>query len=339
MSHRRPALFALALLAAACASPPTAPAAPTVTVNGASVTIVPHGPVGGQAGVDVHYELRRGVGSGSAKTTIAEVPLEQPYTDPLIPQGNPSYAVFAVSPAGETSSPEVTVGEPSPTDGGTEGPVDGGWVPEDTVSREGLVISLPFNGNAVDVSGSNRRTSVSEGLRFVSGRSGRLAALFGQNDWVRLDDTPGLSTNFTVAMWARWPQLPSIADPEGPRLLSNENGSINPGLFALTFPQSSSLQVFGYAGSWIRATSGLPAAGQWHHVAVVGTPGQLRFVVDGREVTRTETSPAYAPYGQYWTVGNYGRGSLTQGFAGEMLDFRLYARALDDAEIAALLQQ
>lgn len=95
---------------AACASPPTAPEAPLVDIQDAqTIRITPVPPMGGQAGIDVTYVLRRGAGAGAPKEFLADVQMGSPYFDRSFGGGEIAYVVVAVNAAGETSSPEVVV--------------------------------------------------------------------------------------------------------------------------------------------------------------------------------------------------------------------------------------
>src|SRR5438093_6730571 len=97
------------------------------------------------------------------------------------------------------------------------------------------------------------------------------------------------------------------------------------GRFGATFYQSTTV--------WTEIVSPLTYNdGQWHHAAAVLLAGLVRLYVDGVLVAQDTTSPVSS------VIPSTGVqiGLVASNFSGDIDEVLVYARALSDAEIAAL---
>jgi hypothetical protein len=215
------------------------------------------------------------------------------------------------------------------------------------VSPEGLVGYWPFddgkgNPSAADCSGNGlhaaypgRPSAVPQVPPPLAPFSSHALRLDGSNDWVSVRNAPALQIpgDMTVAFWFR---------KEGEagdwvRLVGRGNERARPfGLFLDKAPSSRlKLQQYGGDGKGILdidSRSSVPA-GAWVHVAAVlkGDRGFL-YVNGALEGAKGRTGTAVATEDPF-TIGY---GGFHRHFGGLVDDVRLYARALDAAEVASL---
>jgi len=74
--------------------------------------------------------------------------------------------------------------------------------------------------------------------------------------------------------------------------------------------------------------------GQWHHLAAVKTPTQLRFYVNGKQVRTFDERVGVDDQSYRLIVGQLHRGTLERQFIGAIDEFAIYTSALDEAQIA-----
>lgn len=211
-----------------------------------------------------------------------------------------------------------------------------------------LLLNVSFDrGDASDVSPLATTAGTLNGNAAVSGR---VVVLDGTGDYVSYADTAKLDlpSAFTVSCWF---------EPSTPGSVSR---SIC-GKYNSTGNQRSYYIVAGYGvGYWdvvISATGGtlsgttalnyrfshtIPSSG-WHHLACTvdtnaASGDRIRLWVDGAEVAETivQNHSAFTPYNNSLAleVGTIAGG--TNGWKGNLDDFRIYRRALSAAEVGSI---
>jgi len=215
------------------------------------------------------------------------------------------------------------------------------------VSPEGLVGYWPFddgkgNPSAADCSGNGHHAaylgapmSVSQVPPPLAPFSSHALRLDGSNDWVAVRSAPALQIpgDLTVAFWFR---KEGEAD-DWVRLVGRGGEKVRPfGVFLEKAPSSRlKFQQYGNDGKGVLdvdSRSSAPA-GAWVHVAAVvkGDRGFL-YVNGALEGAKGRTGTAAATEDPF-TIGY---GGFHRHFGGLVDDVRLYARALDAAEVASL---
>jgi len=190
-----------------------------------------------------------------------------------------------------------------------------------------------FDGNVADSSEYGYDGSIVGNPVYVAGKHGQALSFNGiDNARVQVPDLSGLygASNFTVAAWIR-------SDDPSPwrEVMRNEDGgpagftffTINGDLFANVYHPYGS-----YRGGY-QLQFGQVSAGQWIHAAMTCQAGYLRLYLNGAEVGSWDT-------GQSFSAGpRMDFGDFNGDFAGDIDDVRLYARCLDDDEIASFMNE
>ena len=208
-------------------------------------------------------------------------------------------------------------------------------------SDANLVLHYQFEGNAQDSSGNGNHGTVS-GATFAAGKVGQALSLDGVDDRVAIANlsyaTTGI-TEITVATWIR---------------TDNENAQS-----IASFDRSEywRLQVANNVGlgkaGWSVMTNGGQVDlgsktsvddGQWHHVTGVFDNGAVVIYIDGKiDASTVGGSVMGTGASRFGFVGAQSEASVFDGdtgplnnFDGEIDDFRIYDRAVPQAEIANL---
>jgi hypothetical protein len=219
--------------------------------------------------------------------------------------------------------------------------------PDDTrlICTGDLVAHYPFDGSVDDaVSGSTPNLSGTEVPSFVSGVTGAAdQALRFANDYGV--DVPNIvPDDFTLSCFVRMDA--AQADPccgdvfwSGHALFQGETtGNVNDS--ALTVLTDVATFGIGNPDTTIKGTTSL-ADGDWHLVTAtrsintVTGLSDLVLYVDG-EIDASDVAPNTGPLisNAVWGVG---RQAQNRGIVGEIDDVRIYARALSQEEVRALL--
>jgi hypothetical protein len=194
----------------------------------------------------------------------------------------------------------------------------------------------PFDGNAFDSSGHIREGSLAGDANFVPDpERGQVLSLDGDGDYVQITGFKGVAGLTTRTVCARIKTITGEGDiiswgqeTEGNRWLLHINSV-------------GGLRVAVYGG-WIKATGLDLRDGTWHHVAAVLPMGytnvtDVELYVDGVKITSTESLSRTIDTG---SMSDVKIGILDDGqnryFDGLINDVRIYNRALDGGEIAAL---
>jgi hypothetical protein len=140
-------------------------------------------------------------------------------------------------------------------------------------------------------------------------------------------------------LWAFYGAQPAVADPEGVRLISNETGGLFNGLFAITMPGGTQLQILTRDASTVRRVAiPAPSQGVWHHLAAVVDGDTMTLFVDGVPMMSGTQSGFADSIPRAWNiVGTPSSNSL--GFVGSIDDVRLFRRPLMPSEIQTLANE
>ena len=197
----------------------------------------------------------------------------------------------------------------------------------------GLLLFLPFSGNNLDVSASARTISQS-GVAVSDGPHGGVAGAAAFNGTTaRLDFSPNLPdlTSMTVSFWMK------NASPVGYRSIfidwddaaSNDLGiSLNDQTFSVFANKN------GQVLSW---TSGnVIQANVWNHIMWVMAPTVSKVYLNGQLVATVNSPANNVGYKLRSNIGYFDYAGGKDFFQGSLSAFRIYGRALSDAEAVAL---
>ena len=261
------------------------------------------------------YNVKRATVSGGSYTTINS-PTATTYTDPTAVNGTTYYyAISATNTVGESvNSPQIVA---TPT------AIFAHWKFDET------------NGTTAVDSIASRIGTLAAGATWGAGKFGNSISL-GGTSYVTLPAglVSSLSGNFSIASW----------------VYMNANG-----MWARVFDFGSSTTVYMYlapasGGNTIRygittsSSAGeqtingpVLSPGAWHHVAVTLSGNTGTLYVDGAAVG-TNSSMTLKPSSLGSTTQNYiGKSQWPDPYLnGRVDDFRIYSRALTNAEIIAL---
>lgn len=173
---------------------------------------------------------------------------------------------------------------------------------------------------------------LSDGASWVPGRSGTALQFDGTRGMVTTsfaDDLP----HWTVALWARSPSAPTAAPASGP-VHRERNFAINWNHMQPTFRGTASVSV---NGQWYAASFGPLVADAWHFLVGTYDGEALRSYHNGALVEENfgpsgPASPETFPL-------RFGRhAGAEQYFEGTLDELRIYARALEPAQVTALFR-
>ena len=200
---------------------------------------------------------------------------------------------------------------------------------------KGLVAHWPMNelrgdSTMVDV-GPHKRDALTVDVAVVDGRGGKVFAFDGKNSSVFVPDDAafGLTGDYSVAFWIR-------QDPE-----QGKDGPIyaQPSFNVYTFRGLIRVTIRNpeYPGTGYSDLMGPQINdGEWHQVtfSYLSETGESFIFLDGVEVARKFFNHKPDVEGPT-TIGSY-----TRFFLGaELSDMRVYSRALDERDAAALFEQ
>ena len=205
------------------------------------------------------------------------------------------------------------------------------------IPTDGLVLHLPFKGNANDASGKDRHGTV-QGATLTEDRFGNAASAYafsGDGDHIRVA-LPGEAPReaLSVSVWARVGRR-----GRGGRAAILSQGAAN----APGWQLGVSSGRFGWrsrdAGPDL-GRAGKIAEGAWSHLAVVVDGERHLLYLDG---ARLDSRPGALPAagGAGVTIGCRGWRELGEAgsFAGRIDDVRVYGRALSRGEVLALYHE
>lgn len=190
---------------------------------------------------------------------------------------------------------------------------------------------------AADASGSGRDGTLKGTAGWTEGRSGQAVKVGAEEGYVQLPENVMSHTEaMTISAWVKANSLNDYA-----RLFDFGTGT---GSYMFLAPKVGSgmqfsITVNGNAAGAEQTVSG-PAltAGEWRHVAVTLADSTGILYVDGKEAGRN-TNMTLTPKDLGKTKNNYiGKSQYADPYLDAAIDdFRIYSRALSEAEVAALV--
>jgi len=169
------------------------------------------------------------------------------------------------------------------------------------------------------------------GTAWTTGAIGGGVSFDGVNDYISTMYTQNLPA-WTVAVWTRSPAPPANGVTSGP-VQREANFQLNWNHGDTAFRGAAALRV---GGRWYAATFGALQGNRWYHLAATYDGETLRTYRDGVLVASNlgpsgppDAEPKSLLFGRHATRDRYFNGSID--------DVRIYDRALDASEIAALI--
>ncbi len=203
------------------------------------------------------------------------------------------------------------------------------------VPTSGLVAEWTLNGNANDTAGGFNGTLI--GGTWTTGKISGAAALNGTGDHIETTVIPDGSalkpqSAYTISAWVKY----SATGSNGGEIATMGDN------YALRVQADGSVKTFFYDGSsWPKAISEEVNTkdGEWHHVLGEYNGSKLRVYVDGGHQREEAASGSitYVP-GRSFKIGKHDSDS-THNFNGTIDQVRVYNRALNPQEIAALVAE
>jgi Leucine-rich repeat (LRR) protein/sugar lactone lactonase YvrE len=208
----------------------------------------------------------------------------------------------------------------------------------------GLVLHLPFDGNANDNSGNGHDGTEYGQIDYVTGISGQAVEFNGNDDFITVSDSDLLDTDFafTLSVWVNpssYAQQSMIAskwyiynsqgnDSEGDWVLDFINGGV-PRLVTAYFEKGWNTEVSTY-------TDIMPV-NRWHYITATFERGHLKLYIDGILVKETTHQMDSTSTNEYSTddifIGQSRSNDSRYDYKGLMDDFRIHNRALSASEI------
>jgi hypothetical protein len=265
------------------------------------------------------YHVYRSTTPGGSYIRLTAAPVTTSgYIDQGLSNGTTYYYVVTATDTGGVES--ISSAEVSATPIAVDPAVVGYW-PFD--EGEGTI--------AQDISGNNHTGTLVNGPLWTTGLMGAGLTFDGVDDYVSTNYSINLST-WTIAVWVRSPSAPAALPAAGP-IHREANFQMNWNHTSGAYRGSAALRV---GGRWYGASFGALSGNTWYHLAATYDGETLRAYRNGSLVT-SNTNPSGPPDSETAPLV-FGRhaGSVTQYFAGTIDDSRVYGRALNDAEIAAL---
>ena len=187
----------------------------------------------------------------------------------------------------------------------------------------GLIVAYSLNEGtgttAHDASGNAHNGTLVNGPTWTPGRHGSALRFNGVNNYINLDGLSSTSKTYTFEFWVNRRNENYIFDSNG-----RDRIVIDFGLWGTADNLSFN------DGAW--HSVGLVPAGTWHHVALVldSVSGMATGYVDG---IKSGTAPYTGKdLGGSVKIGSYFSGANVF-YSGLLDDFRLYTRALSQAEV------
>ena len=211
-------------------------------------------------------------------------------------------------------------------------------IDKDTLPSD-VVLDLPFNGNADDVSGNGHNGSVTGPILTADrfGNPNRAFLFDGVNDHIQVPHHDDFNVNlngFSVSLWMK-----------GPDSLSGQTYSVLDKAHAIGDTNGWVMQAFSGNLTWSHGTESgwstsltTPDApildDQWHHIVVIWDTNEVRLYVDSvlkasaLESRAPNNSPGDLHIGRHHPGSRYFKGSID--------DVHIYHKALTPGEIGVL---
>lgn len=229
--------------------------------------------------------------------------------------------------------------------GNNDTPVPPQPQPTDDLTK-GLVLYLPFSGNAQDASGNGNHGTVN-GASLTTDRKGNVNSAYnfdGVSSYIEVKDHLTLRPKLiSICAWARTTQIGTILGKSNFENALNEQYALsfnNIADICFSIKQNSNCASGGY--DWQEVTTNVTVKNnQWHYVIATFDGITMKCYVDGvlknikSNLPKNEIdncSGGNIRIGKWWLVDPL-------FFKGQLDEIRIYNRALSDAEVLKLYQQ
>ena len=225
--------------------------------------------------------------------------------------------------------------------------------PNDNLNT-GLVLNLPFNGNANDVSG-NGNNGIVNGATLTTDRRGNANSAYsfnGAGNYIKVNlSSTNIKNDYTISYWVSFANFnadyPHIFNGENNYLTShglgtgygNDKGKV-------TFYQESTESV---GRPWLRMIEPINTSklneNVFYHITIIKNSSTCSIYMNGSKVTSTSVNNRTVVNGNYITLGSrindIPTGLTPEQFYlnGKIDEFRVYNRALTEQEVSRLSQQ
>ncbi len=207
--------------------------------------------------------------------------------------------------------------------------------------NSGLVVCMPFNGDASDLAGMNNNGTVI-GATLTSDRFGNANSAYsfnGTSDYINGTVTPDLLTNeYTYSAWVKFNALPPVASHLS--FISIGGDVMDQTIAYRNLPGITGFTAGSYddqGGPSGAQSTIVPVIGDWYHIASTRDNNSIKLYINGI-LTASSTTGANAGYNPVSTF-HIGARSDTYtyisdyGINGIIDDIRIYNRVLDANEI------
>ena len=196
---------------------------------------------------------------------------------------------------------------------------------------DGLVLYLPFSGDAQDLSGNNNHGTVF-GAAPAADRNGNPNSAYsfdGVNDYIEIADhaTLDFTNSFSIALWINQP----VAG--GYRVVDKITSGSNDGYMLDTITNGIRMRLCG-AGACPESSAEY-GLNNWHHLVLTFNNGSAAFFIDGQP-SGTSTLPQTAVQTNGLPLYLGSAHPLGYYFQGLIDEVRLYNRVLTGPEILEL---
>lgn len=198
-------------------------------------------------------------------------------------------------------------------------------------SRDGLILEYRFDGNAADSSGAKHDGTLAGHPRFVDGKTGPCLALDGQATYVDSGtNLANLGPAFTVECWVN----PAGRQHRNADVFGNHgHGGVG---FAVEQDGENTNRFYAAigrgSGRWVVTRPVQLTAGAWQHIAIVKTPNELRFCLNGIPVAVARQSAAMLPSPNTLRVGD-SINDPARCFHGRIDEFRVWNKAIAEFDL------
>jgi hypothetical protein len=219
----------------------------------------------------------------------------------------------------------------------------------------GLILHLPFNGDAVDKSGNNPEGIVHGALPTEDRNGNHNSAYYfdGSDDYIDVDTLPGLVQNYNSFLISFW-VMPGTENTEWVTVFGSINDEPAGMAIGIDFHRDGDFFKFGRLSCVTRDSGGIyfnfaaltPEVfdNEWHHFAYnfkSMSENKAEIYVDGikRDFTflRGQSPQNFKYYHNPFAVGAGNvRGRIEKHFKGSIDDFRIYKEAFTEEQILSL---
>lgn len=217
--------------------------------------------------------------------------------------------------------------------------------------KNGLMLQLPFSGNARDASGNDRHGTVySTDLGFDRFGNPNSAYYFdGSNSYIQIPSNGLTNNNYTYSLWLKADEIPATDKYTYPFSIGGDGGGQNVALCNNSMTGwSGGVYNDGSPATSLVAVGTQPEMGTWYHVVLLRNNSKIKLYVNGVLNTNEKTygtsnsstggtNPSYGTQVFTWI----GTRSLLADFffKGLIDDIRVYNREINEDEIEALFNE